>query len=78
MSVHIVNAVSTELNATTSIWCEFCGKNCSQEHLIRITSLWNQDAHDVCVPICTSCASDLIACLKKSLVDALLTNKELI
>lgn len=58
MTVHVRGSISTELNAKKGIWCEFCGKDCSKEHLIRVTCSRNYDERDVCIPICAACATD--------------------
>lgn len=72
---HHVGSVLTELNAKKGIWCEFCGKECSDEHLITFRSMLGHSAKEL---ICTTCAKDLITCLQRSLTDALLTDKEIV
>lgn len=72
--IHQHGHVSTELNARKGIWCEFCQRDCSKEHLITITGLSQNSAREL---VCTTCANDLVVCLRNSLMDAILTDKEL-
>lgn len=75
MTVHVRGSVSTELNAKKGIWCEFCQKDCSKEHLITIVGMSQKSAREL---VCVQCATDLITCLRASLMDALLIDKEII
>lgn len=75
MTIHVQGSISTELNAKKGIWCEFCQKDCSKDHLITIVGMSQNSAREL---VCVQCAADLITCLRKSLMDALLTNKETI
>jgi hypothetical protein len=63
----------SELNAKKGIWCEWCGKDCQKEHLITITSTCKEYVKEL---VCVNCAQDMVKCLQRSLMDAVLTDKE--
>ena len=69
---HTVGNIQTILNPRKGIWCEFCHKECENDHLIKIQDLTDPANDNL---ICPACAIDLIQCLKLSLTDALLTDK---
>ncbi|RLB94663.1 MAG: hypothetical protein DRH26_00480 [Deltaproteobacteria bacterium] len=72
---HTAGAAYTQLNTKKGIWCECCGKDCTAEHLITFGGDYKRALFKEL--ICTKCAIDLITCLRKSLTEALLTDKEI-
>ena len=73
--IHEQGLVITELNSKKGIWCKVCRADCQATHLITFKS--KRAGTDLIYEhICPQCAKDLIACLQKSLMDALLTEKE--
>ena len=73
--LHTEGFISTELNARKGIWCEFCTAECSSKHLITVNS--EQPNNFTRELLCIDCATSLVNCLRKSLTDALLTDKEI-
>lgn len=61
------------INDAKGIWCEACGKDCEFEHLITIQVDPNIYEH-----LCTDCTRMLVDGLKKVLMLALLTDKEIV
>ena len=72
--IHEKGLVITELNAKKGLWCECCTVDCTKEHLITFKSRCAGDSV-MYQHVCTKCAQDLVSCLQKSLMDALLTEK---
>lgn len=75
--IHEKGLVITELNGKKGIYCEICRKDCVKEHLITFKSRTSFNGQDLMYQhACTKCAQDLITCLRLSLMDAALTEKE--
>jgi hypothetical protein len=68
------NNVKAILNGPKGIFCEACGKDCSDEHLITLISKVSTNL--LYEHLCTTCAQDVITCLRQALMEALLTDKE--
>ena len=68
--------VQTKLNGRKGIFCEVCRDDCSDKHLITLQTV--EISSDLMYQhVCVQCAKDLITCLQRSLMNALLTDKEI-
>ena len=76
--IHQQGNVFTELNPKKGLYCEWCGKDCTTDHLIRLSNSSSQASGEflgISEPSCTDCAIAIINCLQLALADALITEK---